>query len=100
MTEFAAQTLAQREPEKFGSYQDRINKLSEKLVGLHTGLESDRGQRFEHLNTQMKQLDERLATAQDASAKKFGVLKDQSNAFDAELNAEKNTREALSDEKT
>merc|ERR1719324_1265663 len=48
----------------------------------------------------MKQLDERLATAQDASAKKFGVLKDQIAAFDGELNAEKTGRETLDAEKT
>merc|ERR1719161_2426195 len=48
----------------------------------------------------MKQLDERLATAQDASAKKFGILKDQIAAHDNELNEEKNARETLASEKT
>merc|ERR1719428_2633639 len=48
----------------------------------------------------MKQLDERLATAQDASAKKFGVLKDQIGSFDTELNGEKSSRESLSAEKS
>merc|ERR1719316_1483229 len=48
----------------------------------------------------MKQLDERLATAQDASAKKFGVLKDQIGGFDSELNQEKTSRDTLGTEKT
>merc|ERR1719262_1840376 len=48
----------------------------------------------------MKMLDERLATAQDASAKKFGVLKDQIGAFETELNTEKSSRENLCDDKT
>merc|ERR1719375_197068 len=48
----------------------------------------------------MKQLDERLATAQDASAKKFGVLKDQLGAFENELGEEKTSRETLSSDKT
>merc|ERR1719316_1929799 len=47
----------------------------------------------------MKMLDERLAQAQDASVKKFDVLKAQSSAFDSELNIEKTTRETLSTEK-
>merc|ERR1719335_700913 len=48
----------------------------------------------------MKQLDGRLATAQDASAKKFGVLKDQIGSFDNELNGEKTARENLDNSKT
>jgi hypothetical protein len=90
----------QEEKAKFGSYKDRINKLTDKLVGLHNGLEQDRSGRIDHLNLQMKSLDDKLATCQDASAKKFGILKEQIAVNEKDLDEERNNRERLAAGKT
>merc|ERR550514_2674659 len=85
--------------ERIDSYHNRIAKLSDKLSDLHQGLESDRNSRFDTLNGKMRMLDERLATSQDAAAKRFASLKDQLVIFQKELEEEKENREALAERK-
>merc|ERR1711988_1568090 len=50
-------------------------------------------------NGKMGMLDERLATSQDAAAKRFAALKDQLVTFQKELGEERENREALAERK-
>merc|ERR1719356_1695894 len=82
-----------------GNYRDRINGLTDKLAVLHEGLDQDRNTRFDHLQGKMKHLDERLSASQDASTKKFGVLKEQMLIFQDALQNERVAREQLTESK-
>lgn len=77
------------------AYRDRINNLTSKLSTLHEGIDKDRNSRYDHLQNKMKHLDERLSASQDASAKKFGVLKDHMLIFQQSLKAEQENRDAF-----
>uniref|UniRef100_A0A7S0FD02 Uncharacterized protein n=1 Tax=Pyrodinium bahamense TaxID=73915 RepID=A0A7S0FD02_9DINO len=84
---------------RLGDYRDRIARLSDKLCVLHEGLDQDRNTRFEYLQGKMRQLDERVTASQDATAKKFSVLKEQLVAFQHDLDGERVNREHLAQEK-
>eukprot|EP00411_Alexandrium_monilatum_P051800 CAMPEP_0175429572 /NCGR_PEP_ID=MMETSP0095-20121207/51424_1 /TAXON_ID=311494 /ORGANISM="Alexandrium monilatum, Strain CCMP3105" /LENGTH=385 /DNA_ID=CAMNT_0016729019 /DNA_START=53 /DNA_END=1208 /DNA_ORIENTATION=- len=79
-------------------YRDRTARLSDKLLVLHEGLDQDRNTRFEYLQGKVKQLDERVSVSQDATTRKFSVLKDQLGAFQAELGREGLSRERMARE--
>jgi len=74
-------------------YRDRITNLTTKLSSMHEGLDKDRSSRYDHLQVKMKQLDERLSASQDASQKKFGVLKDHVFLFQETVKKEREIRE-------
>jgi len=74
-------------------YRDRITNLTTKLSSMHEGLDKDRSSRYDHLQFRMKQLDERLSASQDASKKKFDVLKDHVLIFQETLKGEREVRE-------
>jgi len=80
-------------------YRDRVSNLTTKLASMHEGLDKDRSTRFDSLHVKMKHLDERLAAQQDASQKKFCVLKDHMLVFQDSIKEEQACREELAQRK-
>lgn len=74
-------------------YRERIARLSEKLNVVQEDSRDDKDARIDALQAKLKQLDERVASSQDISQKKFSTLKEQLIKFQRELDAERKTRE-------
>jgi len=83
-----------------GAYYDRINRLSERLSGLHQGLEHERNSRFDQLGQRMYDVDLRLQTTQDSLTGDLAHLKEQLANFQRDFEEEKFNREAVSDAKS
>jgi len=81
------------------AYRDRVTNLTKHLTSMHEGQDKDRNSRYDHLQGKMKHLDERLAASQDASGKKFGVLKDTMMIFQDALKSERENREHFAEAK-
>mmetsp|Transcript_2868 Transcript_2868/g.8107 ORF Transcript_2868/g.8107 Transcript_2868/m.8107 type:complete len:290 (-) Transcript_2868:69-938(-) len=80
-------------------HRDRMSILSDKLCVLHSGLDQDRNVRYEHLQGKLRALDDRVGASQDATHKKFVVLKDQIVQFQRELSSEQMLRDSMVIEK-
>jgi len=75
------------------TYRDRVTNLTNKLSSMHDGMDKDRNSKYDHLQGKMKHLDERLSASQDASLKKFGVLKDHMLIYQEVVKEEREHRE-------
>ncbi|CEM23209.1 unnamed protein product [Vitrella brassicaformis CCMP3155] len=76
------------------AHQERIHKLSQRLSGLHAGLEMERQSRFEQLQTRLKALDERVVHSSETATKKINQIKEQMSQFQADIEQQ---RQALED---
>lgn len=81
------------------AYRDRVTNLTTKLASMHEGQDKDKGLRYDSLQVKMKHLDERLAASQDASLKKFSVLKEHTLLFQDAIKGERVNREQLAEAK-
>jgi len=81
------------------AYRDRVSNLTKKLGHLHEGETKEKSTIQSMLQDRMKKLDERLTASQDASTKKFNVLKEGMAIFQDTLKSETAHRDALKESK-
>ena len=77
------------------AYHERIQKLSERLSGLQTGLDTERNTRYDALDKRVESVDQRLQTAQDSVTKKFKSVQDQVSVLSKEIDEDKKLREDI-----
>lgn len=77
----------------------RIKQLTERLLGLQSGLEGDRQAKFEAFNSRFKSIETRLDTAGVNSDNKYKLLRDQLNRVAEGLGQERHMRETLDERK-
>eukprot|EP01069_Polyplicarium_translucidae_P003529 Polyplicarium_translucidae@DN2337_c0_g1_i6.p1 len=74
---------------------DRIARLSQRLSGLHAGLEAERTSRSEHLRGIVKATDERLLSVHEGNASRFDSMKEQIASLQTELRLNRDARDAF-----
>lgn len=79
--------------------QDRIFQISNKLAGIQTGIDSDRGTKLDQLERKCQALEEHLWESQEQINKKFSQHKSQLDMLNENLNTLKESREFYFDSK-
>eukprot|EP00928_Gymnodinium_smaydae_P065319 TRINITY_DN48484_c0_g1_i1.p1 TRINITY_DN48484_c0_g1~~TRINITY_DN48484_c0_g1_i1.p1 ORF type:complete len:301 (+),score=96.11 TRINITY_DN48484_c0_g1_i1:58-960(+) len=79
--------------DRMETYARKIGDLSETLLELHSGLDDERNTRFEHLQGNLKGLEDRITAWQNVGTKKFGSKKQMLLTFQDEFDQEKAKRE-------
>ena len=81
------------------AYYERIQRLSDRLSNLQTGLESEKQSRLEVLNSKLRSVDEKLTSNSDVSAKKFQSMKETLTKISKSIEEEKRLRDKIFDDK-
>jgi hypothetical protein len=77
----------------------RIKQLTDRLLGLQSGLEGDRQAKFDAFNSRFKSIESRLDSAGASSDNKYKLLKDQLSRVAEGLAQERHMREAMDERK-
>mmetsp|Transcript_21702 Transcript_21702/g.39612 ORF Transcript_21702/g.39612 Transcript_21702/m.39612 type:complete len:251 (-) Transcript_21702:1719-2471(-) len=77
----------------------RIKQLTDRLLGLQSGLEGERQAKFEAFNARFKSIETRLDTSGVNSDNKYKLLRDQLNRVSEGLTQERHMRETLDERK-
>ena len=81
------------------AYYERIQRLSDRLSNLQTGLESEKQSRLDVLNVKLRSVDEKLTTNSDLSAKKFHSMKEILTKIQKNIEDERRLRDKVFEDK-
>jgi hypothetical protein len=81
------------------AYYERIQRLSDRLSSLQTGLESEKQSRLDVLNSKLRSIDEKLTTNSEASAKKFHSMKEMLTKLTKTMEDERRMRDKIFEDK-
>ena len=81
------------------AYYERIQRLSDRLSSLQTGLESEKQSRLDVLNSKLRSIDEKLTTNSDLSSKKFHSMKEMLTKITKNIEEERRLRDKVFEDK-
>ena len=62
-----------------GKYHDRVNKIQEKIHGLHQNIESEKSNKLEGLDRKINDVDNKVVEWHETNTKKFNLVKQEIN---------------------
>ena len=73
---------------------ERVRRLSQKLQGIQSNLESDRSGQYQDIENQLDELESLYEQAQEHNTKRFQILRDQVTQIEKSLNEELHMRDS------